>query len=274
MKKWGICCGLLLLIVMVCALEQNIIFTYLEMINLDGIRSFHIEPTTWSSLEEKNGLRSDQFYDRLTIEMMQSHFAPEKRKKSLPGFFLRRGIFRPKYQEFRGIYETILGDIRCFPVADDISGEADVSFVDSWGAIRTYGGERRHEGTDIMASNNKRGYFPITSMTDGVVEKKGWLPQGGYRIGVRSPHGAYFYYAHLASYEEGIEEGVPVRAGNVLGYMGDTGYSEVEGTVGKFDVHLHMGIYMDYQGKETSVNPYYILEHYKMERRSFYLIGD
>ena len=43
-----------------------------------------------------------------------------------------------------------------------------------------------HEGCDIMAGNNERGYFPIVSMTDGVVERIGWLEKGGYRIGIRS----------------------------------------------------------------------------------------
>ena len=45
---------------------------------------------------------------------------------------------------------------------------------------------------------DERGLFPVLSMTDGVVEKKGWLPQGGYRLGIRSDGGIYYYYAHLS----------------------------------------------------------------------------
>jgi hypothetical protein len=41
--------------------------------------------------------------------------------------------------------------------------------------------------------------------------------------------------------------------------MGDSGYGK-EGTVGQFDVHLHLGIYVDADGKEMSVNPYWILK--------------
>ena len=88
---------------------------------------------------------------------------------------------------------------------------------------RTYKEERGHEGTDIMSSENKRGVLPVISITDGVVQNKCWLELGGYRIGIRSPHGAYFYYAHLDSYAD-IEEGDEVKAGDLLGFMGDTGY--------------------------------------------------
>ena len=48
-------------------------------------------------------------------------------------------------------------------------------------------------------------------------------------------------------------------AGELLGYMGDSGYGE-EGTTGKFDVHLHVGIYFYKNGEEISLNPYFLLK--------------
>ena len=155
-------------------------------------------------------------------------------------------------------WQMILGDVQCFPVADDPRGKAGVAYEDSWGKSRTYGGNRIHEGTDIMASNHERGYFSVVSVSDGVVEKKGWLKLGGYRLGIRSPGGAYFYYAHLANYADDLEEGTVVKAGQVIGQMGDSGYGG-EGTIGKFDVHLHFGIYIKTGKKEVSVNPYPVL---------------
>ena len=145
-------------------------------------------------------------------------------------------------------------DLEYFPVADPA-----VFFENSWMTPRSYGGKRRHEGTDIFASHNISDYYPIISITDGIVEQKGWLPLGGYRIGIRSESGAYFYYAHLASYEPELTVGDTVSAGDILGFMGNTGYGE-EGTAGKFPVHLHLGIYISTPyTSEMSVNPYHIL---------------
>ena len=51
-----------------------------------------------------------------------------------------------------------------------------------------------------------------------------------------------------------------MRAGEFLGFMGDSGYSKIEGTVGNFDVHLHVGIYVEQpDGGEASVNAFWPL---------------
>lgn len=170
------------------------------------------------------------------------------------------GLLLPEKTEvsYSRAWQTILSDIQCFPVAEDSKGNESIRFEDSWGMSRSYGGKRIHEGTDLMPSTKERGYFAVVSVSDGVVEKKGWLELGGYRLGIRSRSGAYFYYAHLAEYAEGIQEGSTVTAGQVIGSMGDSGYGE-EGTVGKFAVHLHFGIYLNIGKKEISVNPYQIL---------------
>ena len=156
--------------------------------------------------------------------------------------------------------EAIWGDVKYFPIPESTTDKKmTVSFTNSWMAERTYGGQRGHEGTDIMASQNVAGLYPVVSMTDGIVRSKGWLEKGGYRIGVEAPSGAYFYYAHLDSYAK-VEIGDEVQAGDLLGFMGDTGYGP-EGTTGKFPVHLHVGIYIYPEELEMSVNPYWILRY-------------
>ncbi len=163
------------------------------------------------------------------------------------------------------LFDERFSDVLVFPLA--ISSE-DESFyyVDSYGAGRTYGGERIHEGCDIMTPDNIRGRYPVLSVCDGVVENMGWLELGGYRIGIRSDNNVYYYYAHLFSYAENLKEGDTVRAGQIIGFAGDTGYSKVEGTVGNFDVHLHFGIYLyDENGKEHAINPYPLLQ--RLEKR-------
>jgi len=178
------------------------------------------------------------------------------------------------FQELYRYYRAILSDAVVFPVPR--MEDADISYIDSWYGLRTYGGIRKHEGCDIMADNNRPGYFPVISMTDGVVEKLGWLEQGGNRIGIRAEAGGYFYYAHLHSYADGIKIGDRVEAGQLLGFMGDSGYGP-EGTTGKFKVHLHLGIYVDTDvlgTGEMSVNPYYLLRLLEKSRTYLPPAGD
>ena len=166
---------------------------------------------------------------------------------------------RQHYEKVCGDYAgKLVTDMKRFPVRQDKAGQETLVFEDGYGDGRSYGGERKHEGIDIMTSNNEPGYFQIQSVSDGVVENIGWLELGGYRVGIRSKNGLYFYYAHLDSYVEGLRKGSRVKAGDILGYMGNTGYGR-EGTRGMFDVHLHFGIYISANGGEHSINPYEIL---------------
>ena len=165
------------------------------------------------------------------------------------------------WEMYRDACRAVWNDLRYFPIPEPSNDvRAEVTFEDSWMFERNYGGKRGHEGTDLMASTNERGLYPVVSMTDGVILHKGWLEKGGYRVGITAPGGAYFYYAHLDSYSD-IEEGDSVKAGDLLGFMGDTGYSRVEGTTGNFPVHLHLGIYLVEGDQEISVNPYYPLRY-------------
>lgn len=164
---------------------------------------------------------------------------------------------RPAWKEYREACDAIWEDVVYFPVPDSVTHDYTVSYVDSWMGERTFGGTRGHEGTDLMASEDRPGLYPVVSMTPGTVTSKGWLPKGGYRIGILAPSGGYFYYAHLDSYAD-VREGDEVEAGDILGFMGDSGYGP-EGTTGMFATHLHVGIYLYPDGRETSINPYWIL---------------
>ncbi len=197
--------------------------------------------------------------------MLACIFCRSAEKKRLEQWCVTERQAEPeRYEAYCRIVKQLLTetDAVYFPVPASVNNpQAAVSYENSWQYERTYGGNRGHEGTDIMASIQQRGYYPVVSASEGTVEKIGWLPKGGYRIGVRSPNGVYYYYAHLAEYEDGITEGTALAAGQLIGYMGDTGYSEVEGTTGNFPVHLHFGMYLnDAQGVEVSFNPYSLLQ--------------
>ncbi len=166
----------------------------------------------------------------------------------------------------KNTYNGLLADIKYFPVPRSNKRKEWVNYVNSWNYERTYKGNRTHEGTDVMGDINKDGIYPVVSVSDGYVSNIGWLELGGWGIGITSPSGIYYYYAHLDSYAKEYKEGDVIRAGDIIGYMGSTGYSKVEGTKNKFPVHLHFGIYItpdpdiaaDYE--EIALNPYNILK--------------
>lgn len=210
-------------------------------------------------------------YDILTLYMLVYNYESlevDKISKSNIDFLLRSLVYDESFKQLKEYYFTVFNDIEYFPILQPNYNELNVTFEDSWSAYRGYGGDREHEGTDLITRENLRGKFKVISMTSGYVEQKGWLEQGGYRIGIRSKSGGYFYYAHLDSYADKIELGDYVEAGDFIGYVGDSGYGP-EGTRGKFIVHLHLGIYLDGFHGEFSVNPYFILKYLK-STRSFY----
>ena len=87
---------------------------------------------------------------------------------------------------------------------------------------------------------------PVVAVESGVVECMGWNMYGGWRIGIRSLDSKrYWYYAHLRQnrpYAENLKEGDLVTAGDVIGYVGRTGYSTTENTNGITESHLHIGL--------------------------------
>ena len=162
-------------------------------------------------------------------------------------------------EECRRHLDYVKNDTNYYPVPEStVDKSLFTAFENSWMNQRSYGGERGHEGTDIMVSENKRGVFPVVSMSNGVITNLGWLEKGGYRVGITSDSGIYYYYAHLDSFAA-IKKGDYIKAGQLIGFIGDTGYGP-EGTKGKFPVHLHVGIYIYRNGKEISINPYYLLK--------------
>lgn len=214
--------------------------------------AFRSQECSSSILEE---LEQDQedFVKNLTISMMTQKYHPAVVHKDDS---LLRKYKQREYHAMIRSYESVWMDVEVFPVA-----ASNTTFENTWLSPRTYGGSRLHEGTDIFGEEDIPGYYPVVSMTEGVVEQVGWLPLGGYRLGIRAPRGGYFYYAHLDAYDRAFQPGDKIAAGQLLGYMGNTGYG-AEGTEGAFPVHLHLGIYIQTRNyEELSVNPYWVLRY-------------
>lgn len=124
------------------------------------------------------------------------------------------------------------------PVAEGFS----YSHYDDFGNSRSYGYKRRHLGNDLLGFVGT----PIVAIEGGTVECIGWNQYGGWRLGIRSFDGKRsYYYAHLRKerpYHSDISLGATVKAGQVIGYMGMTGYSTKEGVNGMSTPHLHLGL--------------------------------
>ena len=111
---------------------------------------------------------------------------------------------------------------------------------------------------------------PVIAVESGYVEALGWNQYGGWRIGIRSFDGLrYYYYAHLRQnrpYSEGLEVGSLVTAGDVIGYLGRTGYSSKENTNNIDTPHLHFGIQIIFDESQKEGNGEIWIDCYQIIR--------
>ncbi len=137
---------------------------------------------------------------------------------------------------------------------------------DDFGQSRSYGFARRHLGNDLLGGLGT----PICAVEGGVIEALGWNQYGGWRVGIRSHDGQrYWYYAHLQKgrpYAAGLKEGDTVQAGDVIGYMGRTGYSTEEDTNNIEKVHLHFGLQLIFDESQKDGNGEIWVDVYQLVR--------
>jgi murein DD-endopeptidase MepM/ murein hydrolase activator NlpD len=107
------------------------------------------------------------------------------------------------------------------------------SYSDTYGALRGDVSGRWHHGDDIFAALGT----PLLAVAHGTVFSVGWNDLGGWRLWLRDDNGNEFYYAHLSAYTPLAVNGAIVAAGDVLGFVGNTG--DAEGT----PYHLHFEVH-------------------------------
>lgn len=170
-------------------------------------------------------------------------------------------------------FEQKYGVKAFLPIAKNYS----FSHYDDFGNSRSYGFKRTHLGNDLMGSIGT----PIVAVESGVIENLGWNQYGGWRIGIRSfDTKRYYYYAHLRKnhpYAEGLEAGMVVKAGDVIGYLGMTGYSTKE-NVNNINVpHLHFGMQLIFDESQVDspneiwIDVYQIIEFLKQNRSETFM---
>ncbi len=140
------------------------------------------------------------------------------------------------------------------------------SHCDDFGVGRSFGFKRKHLGHDLMGSQGT----PIVAVEGGVVEVMGWNRYGGWRVGIRSfDNKRYYYYAHLQKdkpFAPGLKEGDMVQAGDLIGFMGRTGYSDQENVNNIETVHLHFGMELVFDESQKECNSEIWIDVYDIVR--------
>ena len=140
------------------------------------------------------------------------------------------------------------------------------SHCSDFGNRRSFGFARKHLGNDLMGGLGT----PVVAVEGGVVEAMGWNRYGGWRIGIRSfDSRRYYYYAHLQKdkpFAPGLQEGDIVQAGDLIGFMGRTGYSDKENVNNIQTVHLHFGMQLIFDESQKECNSEIWIDVYDIVR--------
>jgi murein DD-endopeptidase MepM/ murein hydrolase activator NlpD len=130
-----------------------------------------------------------------------------------------------------------------------IPGLERTALIDTFEEQRGEG--RKHEAIDIIAPRNT----PVVAVAAGRIAKLFLSKPGGLTIYQFDADERYcFYYAHLDHYERGIAEGIEVRKGQIIGYVGSTGNANAN------NPHLHFAVFQLGPDKRwwegEPINPY------------------
>jgi murein DD-endopeptidase MepM/ murein hydrolase activator NlpD len=130
------------------------------------------------------------------------------------------------------------------------------AYGDTFGAPRGDVSGGWHHGDDIFAPLGA----PVLAVADGTVFSVGWNDIGGWRLWLRDRQGNEFYYAHLSAYTALAVNGRRVHAGDVLGFVGNTGDASTTPFHLHFEVHPVSLLFLGYDG---AVNPTKYLDAWK-----------
>ncbi len=123
------------------------------------------------------------------------------------------------------VYPIPQGATHVFPVA------GGATFTNDWGGARP--GGTSHQGIDLFAATGT----PVVAVSDGTLFRVGWNAIGGWRFWLRDRWGNEFYHAHLSAFSPLAKEGAEVRAGTVIGFVGNTGDAKTTPPHVHFEVH-------------------------------------
>ena len=162
---------------------------------------------------------------------------------------------------FRPLPVGLQPELTAGPYVFPVYGPHD--FVDTFGAFRGDVSGNWHHGDDIFASLGA----PVLACADGSVFSVGWNSVGGNRLWLRDGQGNEYYYAHLSAYSPAARNGNRVKAGEVIGFVGNTG--DAEGTAYHLHFEVHPVAYLAL-GYDGAVDPTPYLKAWQ-EQKDLYL---
>ena len=127
------------------------------------------------------------------------------------------------------------------------------AYVDTYGGLRSDVRGHWHHGDDIFAPLGT----PVVAIATGTINRVGWERLGGWRLWVRDGAGDEFYYAHLSGYTPADLHSNHVRAGEVIGFIGNTGDAFTTSPHLHFEIHPRSLLHLGYDG---AVDPTRYLE--------------
>ncbi|MCI8268921.1 MAG: M23 family metallopeptidase [Lachnospiraceae bacterium] len=195
-------------------------------------------------------LQADASIEELTKDMKYYSYYLEAYRAVLGGMVGVYDIQIPDESTGEPVWVTKYGLKAFSPIAKNYP----YNDFDDFGVSRSYGFKRQHLGHDLMGQVGT----PVIAVESGYVEAIGWNQYGGWRLGIRSfDKKRYYYYAHLRKnypYHKTLKEGSYVQAGDVIGYLGRTGYSPTENTNNIDEPHLHFGMQLIFDESQKEGN--------------------
>src|SRR5574344_2704675 len=185
-NKYRIYCIILVILVFLSVFIRDNLknkFTKIDHTNaIDQLRIFNIDNRVMNGVREKSSNYDYDICNYMTALFIKNNYEIENDDLNRVKINRIKKEYPKEFEITNEMCRQIISDVKVFPVPKSSKNDYFVNFSNSWGDSRTYGGNRHHEGTDIMADLNERGVYPVLSMTDGVIEDIGWLELGGYRI--------------------------------------------------------------------------------------------
>jgi murein DD-endopeptidase MepM/ murein hydrolase activator NlpD len=243
-----------------------------KSMNIDIKQHSTDKPVSWVEVLSYLACKYGGSWKRYKSKDMDAVVDKLKKEQTMQELSKNMKYYGYYYEAYSAVLGNFLGDYEievASPANDDskiiqeryglkvfspIAKNYGYSHYDDFGNSRSFGFARRHLGNDLLGSIGT----PIVAVEGGYVECIGWNMYGGWRIGIRSfDKKRYYYYAHLRKnhpYFMDLKQGDIVKSGDVIGYLGMTGYSTKENVNNMTKPHLHFGMELVFDESQKESN--------------------